>query len=78
MKKCNIDIVEGDNQRFKMEETYITVKAAANVLNIHHSTLRRWADKGRVKTYRHPISKYRLFKLEDLKKIKPVEENHED
>ena len=45
---------------------YLTVKDAASFLGVTPITLRRWDRKGKFKTLRHPINRYRLYKKEDL------------
>lgn len=48
---------------------YITVKEAAELLGVSIMTLHRWDAKGKLKSYRHPINNYRLYKTADLKKL---------
>jgi len=45
---------------------YLTVKDAAKLLGVTPTTLRRWDNKGKLKTLRHPINRYRLYKKEEL------------
>lgn len=45
---------------------FLTVKAAARYLGVAANTLRNWDRDGKIPVFRHPISKYRLFKKEDL------------
>ena len=45
---------------------YLTVKDAAALLGVTPITLRRWDKKGKLKTLRHPINRYRLYKKEEL------------
>jgi len=53
---------------------FITVKEAAIYLGVSSETLRRWDNAKKLKSYRHPINQYRLYKKSDLevflKKIK--------
>lgn len=51
-------------------EGYLTKKEAAKVLGVCINTLISWDKKGILKAYRHPISKYRLYKVEDLEAFK--------
>lgn len=55
---------------------YMMVKEAAEFLGITPVTLRRWEKDKKVKSYRNPQNKYRLYLKEDLEellqKIKPV------
>lgn len=52
-----------------MRKNYITIKEAAKILGVSPMTLRRWDKKGELKTFRHPINNYRLYKLKDIKKL---------
>jgi len=40
---------------------YLTVKDAAKLLGVTPTTLCRWDNKGKLKTLRHPINRYRSF-----------------
>jgi len=48
---------------------YLTVKEASELLGVSIMTLHRWDAKGKLKSYRHPINNYRLYKTADLKKL---------
>ncbi len=48
---------------------YITIKKAAAFLGVNPMTLRNWDKQGKLKSRRHPINSYRLYKQEDLKVI---------
>jgi len=45
---------------------YFTVKDAAKFLGVTPMTLRRWDHKGKLKSTRHPINRYRLYRKKDL------------
>ncbi len=45
---------------------YITIKEAAAFLGVNPMTLRNWDKQGKLKSHRHPINHYRLYKKEDL------------
>lgn len=45
---------------------YLTVKEAAAILGISIPTVRLWTDKGILKTKRHPVNHYRLYKKDDV------------
>lgn len=45
---------------------YITVKKAAMLLHVTPLTLRNWDKAGKLKPYRHPINKYRLYRLDQI------------
>ena len=48
---------------------YLTVKQAATYLGVAPNTIRNWDRDGKITVYRHPISRYRLFKEEDLRAL---------
>ena len=48
---------------------YLLIAEAADFLGVAENTLRKWADDGKVKTRRHPINRYRLFKKADLEDL---------
>lgn len=45
---------------------YLTVKDAAALLGVTPITLRRWDRKGKLKSTRHPINRYRLYRRKEL------------
>ena len=47
-------------------KNYLTVKDAAQFLGVNPTTLRRWDKRGKLKTARHPINRYRLYRLKEL------------
>jgi len=51
----------------------LSSKRAAEFLNVNESTVKRWADNGKLKSFKTPGG-HRKFKFEDLKKVS--EENH--
>lgn len=48
---------------------YLTVDEASKILGVSKITLRRWDNSGKLKSYRHPINKYRLYKKEELENL---------
>lgn len=48
---------------------YITIKEASELLGVSTKTLRRWDFQGKVKSIRHPINSYRLYRRGQLEKI---------
>lgn len=44
----------------------ITVKEAAKILGVCSETLRRWDKQGKLKTRRHPMNRYRIYKLSEV------------
>jgi excisionase family DNA binding protein len=50
-------------------QSYLRIKQAAEFLGVSESTLRNWGRNGKITTYRHPISRYRLYKKADLESL---------
>lgn len=48
---------------------YITIKKAAEILGVSALTLRNWDNSGKFPAGRHPISNYRVYKIEDVEAI---------
>ena len=48
---------------------YISIKEAAEFLGVCEMTLRRWDKAGKLKAYRNPGNRYRLYRLNELKKF---------
>jgi len=48
---------------------FLTVKQAASLLGVSASTLRNWDLNHKLKTIRHPINKYRLYKKSELETL---------
>ena len=46
---------------------YLMVGEAAEFLGVCKETLRNWERQKKLKSYRHPFNKYRLYKIEELK-----------
>ncbi len=55
---------------------YMTIKQAADFLCVTRQTLRNWDQSGKLRPYRNPINKYRLYKkaqlIEILKSIRKI------
>jgi len=47
----------------------MTIKQAAEFLGVAPNTLRNWEKSNSIQVQRHPISRYRLYKKEDLEAI---------
>ena len=45
---------------------YLTIKDAARLIGVNPTTLRRWDKRGKLKSHRHPINRYRLYRKKDL------------
>lgn len=52
-----------------MENKYITIKHAASILGVSPLTLRNWDNSGKFPAGRHPISNYRVYKVEDIEEL---------
>lgn len=52
-----------------MENKYITIKQAAQILGVSTLTLRNWDNTGKFPAGRHPISNYRVYKVEDIEQL---------
>ena len=46
---------------------YLTIKKASELVGVCEMTLRRWDGAGKLKSYRNPANKYRLYKKSELK-----------
>jgi len=47
----------------------LTINEAAELLGVNKMTLRRWDIAGKLKAYRNPMNKYRLYKKEELEAL---------
>lgn len=52
-----------------MENKFITIKQAAKILGVSPLTLRNWDNSGKFPAGRHPISNYRVYKVEDVEDL---------
>lgn len=50
-------------------KSYMTIGEAARFLGVTEMTLRRWDKAGKLKAYRHPGNKYRLYRPDELKRF---------
>jgi DNA-binding transcriptional MerR regulator len=48
---------------------YLTIGQAAKRLGVCPNTIRNWEKAKKIKTRRHPLNKYRLYKLSELEAI---------
>ena len=48
----------------------ITIKAAAEILGVSQMTLRRWDAAGKFKARRHPLNSYRLYRRDDVLRMR--------
>ncbi len=54
---------------YYMREGLVTVKKAAAIMGVSTQTIRRWDKNNKLKSFRHPINNYRLYRIVDLEKI---------
>lgn len=57
------------NHSWRRISEYLKIKDAARFLGVTTNTLRNWGRDEKIKTYRHPTSKYRLYLEEDLEEF---------
>jgi len=48
---------------------YVKTADAAEILGVSQTTLRKWAEDGKIPMHRNPANGYRLFKRSDLEKF---------
>jgi DNA (cytosine-5)-methyltransferase 1 len=59
---------EGSEPAGKVKD-YLTVGEAAEFLGVSAETLRNWDRTGKLKAYRNPINRYRLYRREELEAL---------
>lgn len=47
-------------------EPYIALQEAASLLDVTPATLRNWDRSGKLKAVRHPVNRYRMYRLNDV------------
>lgn len=52
-----------------MAEKLISIKEAAEILNVSKLTLRNWDKDGKLPAFRHPLNNYRVYNLQDIENI---------
>ena len=50
-------------------EEFLSLSKVADMLSVSKDTLRRWDKSGKLISHRHPTNGYRVYKLNDLKKL---------
>lgn len=60
-----------------MNKQILNVQEAADFLRISTKTLRRWDKQGRLKPHRHPINRYRIYNVKELRKLLVREDSQE-
>lgn len=63
--------------RYRRNGTMLTTRDAARVLNVHVNTVRRWTDKGILRSCRIGPRRDRRFRVEDIA-VFIVEQQEED
>lgn len=53
----------------KKIDEYITITQAARHLGVSANTLRNWEKLGKIRAYRNPYNRYRLYHIADLENI---------
>ena len=54
-------------------KTFLKISEAAEFLGVHPDTLRRWERSGKMRSFRHPFNRYRLYRQEDLERALKME-----
>ena len=52
----------------KLDE-YVRINEAAKYLGVCRNTLRNWGRQGKIPEHRHPVNRYRLYKVSDLEAL---------
>ena len=52
----------------KLDE-YVKINEAAEYLGVCRNTLRNWGRQGKIPEHRHPVNRYRLYKVGDLEAL---------
>lgn len=60
------NVIQGIEIDMANIKNYITIKEAAKYLGVAPATLRRWDRLKKLKSFRNPINKYRLYLKSDL------------
>ncbi len=55
------------DQILEARDQTLMVSELARLMGVHSDTIRRWERKGHLKSQRHPVNNYRMFKVNDLK-----------
>jgi len=48
------------------QKKYLKIKEVAQLLDVTPLTLRNWDKSGKLRSYRHPINNYRIYKPQDI------------
>lgn len=52
-----------------MQNKFITIRKAALILGVSELTLRNWDNNGKFPAGRHPISNYRVYRIDDIEDL---------
>jgi excisionase family DNA binding protein len=52
------------------DDQVLTIKAAAEVLEVSEQTLRRWDKAGKLRAKRHPLNGYRLYPRRQIMELR--------
>jgi len=52
-----------------MKKRFLTIKEAAEFLEVSALTLRNWDKSGKLEAGRHPINNYRIYTISELEKF---------
>lgn len=69
-----------------MENKFVSIKEASEMLGVSKLTLRNWDRDGKLHALRHPINNYRVYHIDSINKIlnkiesgeKPVRTPHKN
>ena len=53
----------------KKIDDYLKIRDAADLVGVSPSTLRNWERQGKLKAYRNPLNRYRLYLRQDLESL---------
>jgi excisionase family DNA binding protein len=48
---------------------YLRIAEAAEYLGVSPNTLRNWENAGKLVAHRHPVNRYRLFRIKELEAL---------
>jgi MerR family transcriptional regulator, copper efflux regulator len=57
-----------EKKEFNLKD-FLNINEAAELMGVDKMTLRRWDNIGKLKAYRNPMNKYRLYKREELETL---------
>jgi|694.fasta_scaffold103831_1 excisionase family DNA binding protein len=57
-----------EKNEFNLKD-FLNINEAAELIGVDKMTLRRWDNAGKLKAYRNPMNKYRLYKREELEAL---------